>query len=102
MSYFISHFYTSMKDKSINYLVYMSYLQSKCSYSQRLKGTVHSKIKNIYFSSDVCDIFRYKLFWCELSSFGDICLFSNIMGLNGALNVVLTAMSLSRNHDPVT
>ena len=52
-----------------------------------------------------------------MSSVGDIvqrdfCLLSNIMGLNGALNVVLTApiihsknstvMSLSINHDHVT
>ena len=51
------------------------------------------------------------MFWCELPSFGDIgcrdfCLFSNIMGVNGALIVVvhlknLAVMSLSRNQDLV-
>ena len=35
-------------------------------------------------------IYQSRLFWCELSCFGDIdckdfCLFSNIIGLNGAL-----------------
>ena len=31
-------------------------------------------------------------FWCQLPSFGDrdFCLLSNIVGLSGALNVVLT------------
>ena len=60
-------------------------------------------------------VYQSRQFWCELSSLGDIshrnfCLLSNIMGLNGALLVVLTekkihlknstAMSLYRNHDP--
>ena len=40
-------------------------------------------------------IYQSRSFWCELPSFGgiscrDFCLLSNIMGLNGALNVVLT------------
>ena len=73
------------------------------------KGAAHQK-KHI-FSLDCYD---------ELPCFGvigcrDFGPLSNIMGLNGALNVVLTAqrkntnilkdstiMSLSRNHDPVT
>ena len=33
---------------------------------------------------------------------GDICLLSNIMEVDGTRLVVLAAMSLSRNHDPVT
>ena len=41
-------------------------------------------------------IYQSRLLWCVLSSFGDIgrrdfCLLSNIMGLNGALNVEVTA-----------
>ena len=78
-----------------------------------VKGTVHIHISPLTCSA----IYQSRLFWCELPSFGDIgrrdfCLFSKIMGLNGALNVGLavpkihlkssTAMSLSRNHDPVT
>ena len=40
-------------------------------------------------------ISQSRLFWCELPSFGEIscrdfCLLSDIMGLNGALNVVVT------------
>ena len=37
------------------------------------KGTVHPKIKNIYFP------FQSRLFLCELQSFGDVCLRSNVM-----------------------
>ena len=60
--------------------------------SKPFKGTVHNKIKNTLF------LLHLVLFisCLELSNFGDIgrrdfCLLSNIMGLNGALNVVLTA-----------
>ena len=68
-------------------------------------------------SSMYSAIYQTRSFWCELPIFGDIscrdcCLLSNIMGLNCALNVVLTlpkihlknstAVSLSRNHDPIT
>ena len=57
-----------------------------------LKGTVHPKIRNTFPCSA---IYQSELFWCELPGFGDIgyrgfCLLSNIKGLNGALNVVLT------------
>ena len=52
-----------------------------------LKGTVHHKIKILIFPL-TCSA-DYQWFWHELPSFGDIgcrdsCLFSNIMGLNGA------------------
>ena len=61
----------------------------------RKLGTVHPKPK-IHISPLTCSaVCQSKLFWCELPTFGDIghgdfCLLSNIMGLNGALLVVLT------------
>ena len=63
-----------------------------------VKGIVYPQINNAYFSfiSLFCSaIYQSRWFWCELPSFGDIgrtdfCFFSNIMGLNGALHVVLT------------
>ena len=59
-----------------------------------LKGTVHPKIKNTLFFLTCSAVYQSKLFRYELSSFGDIdcrefCLLSNIMEINGALNVVL-------------
>ena len=61
-----------------------------------LKGTVLPKIKNTCFSLTFSAVYQSKLFWCELPSFGDIGhrdfhFLSNIIGLNDALNVVLTA-----------
>ena len=58
--------------------------------------SLHPKIKKAHFFSYFSAIYQSELFWFELPIFGDIsrrdlCLFSNIMGLNGALNVVLTA-----------
>ena len=60
-----------------------------------LKGQFTLISKLHIFPLTFSAIYQSKLFWCELPSFGDIgrrdvCLFSNIMGLNGALNVVLT------------
>ena len=54
------------------------------------KGTVHPKIK------------QPGLFWCEMSSFGDIgcgdfCLLSNIMGLNDALKVLTVPQKFNSN-----
>ena len=62
------------------------------------KGTVHSQDQKYIFVLLPIPkaIYPSKLFWCELPSFGDsgnrdFCLFSNIMEVNGALIVVLTA-----------
>ena len=71
--------------------------KSNSLYDQEaLKGQFSPKSKIHIFSLTFTAIHQSKLFWCELPSFGDIgrrdfCLLSNIMGLNGALNVVLTA-----------
>ena len=78
--------------------------------THNLKGQFTPKSKiHITFSA----VYQSKLFWCELSNFGDIssrdfCLLSNIMELNGAHSskkyIILknsTVMSLSINHDAV-
>ena len=49
-----------------------------------LKGQFTPKIH--IFSLTCRAINQSRLIWCELSSFGDIGLFSNIMGLNSALS----------------
>ena len=59
------------------------------------KGPVHPKSKIHVFPLTCSAIYQSRMFWCELPSFEDIvcrdfCLLSNIMGLNGARNVVLT------------
>ena len=63
---------------------------------QWFKGTAHHKIKKYLFSLTFNGIYQSKLFCCALPSFGDVScrdfrLLSNIMGLNGARNVVFTA-----------
>ena len=55
---------------------------------QDIKGQFTLKLKIHIFPLTCSAIYQSKLFWCELSSFGDIsrrdfCLLSNIMGLNG-------------------
>ena len=75
-----------------------------------LKGLFTPKSKIHIYPLTCGAIYQSRLFWCELSSFGDIgrrdfCLPSNVMGSNVALNVHLEnskATSLSRNRDPVT
>ena len=70
-----------------------------------LKGQFTPKSKMHIFPLTYRAIYQTKLFWCELPSFGDVgCLFSNIMKLNGALNVMLTVPKkyISKNHDPIT
>ena len=60
-----------------------------------LEGTIHSHIKITYHIPLTRGaIYQSRLFWYELPRFGDIgcrdfCLFSNIMGVIGAINVVL-------------
>ena len=61
-----------------------------------MRLTLHPKIKKTYFSLTFSAINQSKLFWCELYSCGgigrkDLCLLSNTMEVNGALNVVFTA-----------
>ena len=58
-----------------------------------LMGQFTSKSKVHSFPLTCRAIYQSRQFWCELPSFGDIshrdlCFLSNIMGLNGALNVV--------------
>ena len=67
----------------------------------RLKEQFTPQLKVHIFPHTFGAFYQSKLFWCELPSSGrrDFCLLLNIMGVNGALNVV---MSLSRNHDLVT
>ena len=74
----------------LSYIAYFFYMRSLC-----LKGAVHPKIKNIFFLSVQIfinpDSFGLSCLVLEISSI-EISAFSlNIMGLNGALNVVLTA-----------
>ena len=56
-------------------------------YKDSLKGTVHPKIKNTYFFLNL-DYFAESCLVLEILLI--FCLFSNIMGLNDALNVLLT------------
>ena len=53
------------------------------------KGTVHPKTH--IFPLTFSTVNQSRLFWCDLPRSGDICLFSNIMGLSCALNLELTA-----------
>ena len=63
-----------------------------------LKGTVHPKIKSIYciyyFPLSFSAIYLSRLFWCELE-ISDF--FSNVKGVNGALNVVVNAKKKTQN-----
>ena len=57
-----------------------------------LKGRFTPKSKIHIFPLTCSAIYKSREFWCELPSFGDFgrrdfCLFSNIMGLNGALSL---------------
>ena len=56
-----------------------------------LKGQFTPKSKIHIFPLTCSAIYQSKLFWSELPIFGAISPFSNTMGLNGSLNVVLTA-----------
>ena len=60
-----------------------------------LKGQFTPKSKIHIFRLTCCAIYQSRLFWCELPDFGDIgrrdfCLFLSIIGVNGALLVVVT------------
>ena len=62
---------------------------------QRGDGLLNMILKIHIFPLTFTVIHQSKLFWCELPSFRDIghrdfCLFSSIMGLHGALNVLVT------------
>ena len=48
------------------------------------KGAVRPKITNTYFPPTCSVVYPSRLFWCELQSVDcrDVCLLSNIMGLN--------------------
>lgn len=62
-------------------------MKEKCSVSSP-KGTVQPKIEyrlHIFFLLP----YPSRLLWCDLLSFGDSCLLSNIMDLVGTLLVVL-------------
>ena len=58
-----------------------------------LKGQFSPKSKIDIFPVTCSAVYQSTYFWCESPSFGDIsrrdfCLLANVMGLNGALNVV--------------
>ena len=55
-----------------------------------LKGQFTPKSKIHIFPLTCTAIYQSRLLWCELPSFGDFYLLSNIMGINGALLLALT------------
>ena len=76
--------------------------------SVHIKGTGHPKTQNTRFLLPVVLFISLDSFECELPSYGDFFLLSNIMGLNGARLVVLRtptnisgnlAVCLSKKHD---
>ena len=70
-----------------------------CNFHAYILGNLKRQLppnSKIFFFHLTCSAFyQSRLLWCELSSFGDIShrdfSFSNIMGLNGGLNVGHTA-----------
>ena len=68
-----------------------------------LKGQFTPKSRMHVVPPACCVFYLSGLFWCKWTGFRYIgCPFSNIMELDGTWIVGHKAMSLSRNHDPLT